>query len=69
MLLVSHRLGDLKRMADRVVIVRDGRLVANLKTPIDFDDATETMIGRALPKTRERRTVRSAADEGLQSEA
>ena len=29
MLLVSHRLGDLKRMADRVVIVRDGRLVAS----------------------------------------
>lgn len=66
MLLVSHRLGDLKRMADRVVIVRDGRLVANLKTPIDFDDATETMIGRALPKTRERKTVRSTASEGLQ---
>ena len=66
MLLVSHRLGDLKRMADRVVIVRDGRLVANLKTPIDFDDATETMIGRALPKARERRTVSSAANQGLQ---
>ncbi|WP_158941118.1 sugar ABC transporter ATP-binding protein [Burkholderia sp. S171] len=66
MLLVSHRLGDLKRMADRVVIVRDGRLVANLKTPIDFDDATETMIGRALPKARERKTVRSVANQGLQ---
>ncbi|WP_213762066.1 ATP-binding cassette domain-containing protein [Caballeronia sp. dw_19] len=66
MLLVSHRLGDLKRMADRVVIVRDGRLVANLKTPIDFDDATETMIGRALPKTRERKAVRSTANQGLQ---
>ena len=66
MLLVSHRLGDLKRMADRVVIVRDGRLVANLKSPIDFDDATETMIGRALPKVRERKTVHSTANQGLQ---
>ena len=66
MLLVSHRLGDLKRMADRVVIVRDGRLVANLNTPIDFDDATETMIGRALPKTRERKAVSSTANQGLQ---
>jgi simple sugar transport system ATP-binding protein len=65
MLLVSHRLGDLKRMADRVVIVRDGRLVANLKTPVNFDDATETMIGRALPKARERKTVHSTASEGL----
>ncbi|MDP9025781.1 MAG: ATP-binding cassette domain-containing protein, partial [Candidatus Eremiobacteraeota bacterium] len=66
MLLVSHRLSDLKRMADRVVIVRDGRLVANLKPPLDFDGAIETMIGRALPKTRERRTVPSTANQGLQ---
>lgn len=69
MLLVSHRLSDLKRMADRVVIVRDGRLVANLKSPIDFDDATETMIGRALPKlskSRERKTVHSTGNQGLQ---
>jgi len=65
MLLVSHRLNDLKRMADRVVIVRDGRLVANLKPPLDFDGAIETMIGRALPKTRERRTVASTANQGL----
>lgn len=49
MLLVSHRLGDLRRMADRVVIVRDGRRVAELEPPIDFDAAIETMIGRTLP--------------------
>lgn len=66
MLLVSHRLSDLKRMADRVVIVRDGRLVANLKPPLDFEGAIETMIGRALPKSRERRTVASTANQGLQ---
>jgi simple sugar transport system ATP-binding protein len=47
--LVSHRLGDLRRMADRVVIVRDGRRVVELEPPIDFDTAIETMIGRALP--------------------
>jgi simple sugar transport system ATP-binding protein len=65
MLLVSHRLGDLKRMADRVAIVLDGRLVANLKPSLDFDRAIETMIGRALPKVGARQTVISVPLEGL----
>ena len=47
-LLVSHRLGDLRRLADRVAIMRDGRIVADLRPPIDFDAAVETMIGRPL---------------------
>ena len=51
-LLVSHRLGDLRRIADRAAIVRDGRIVADLAAPIDFDAAVETMIGRPLPRTR-----------------
>ncbi|WP_081059020.1 sugar ABC transporter ATP-binding protein [Burkholderia anthina] len=53
-LLVSHRLGDLRRIADRAAIVRDGRIVADLAAPIDFDAAVETMIGRPLPRTRAR---------------
>ena len=51
-LLVSHRLGDLRRMADRVAIMRDGHLVADLQAPIDFDAAIETMIGRPLLQGR-----------------
>jgi simple sugar transport system ATP-binding protein len=47
-LLVSHRLGDLRRVAGRVTIVRDGCVVANMPAPIDFDAAIETMIGRPL---------------------
>ncbi|WP_408461285.1 sugar ABC transporter ATP-binding protein [Paraburkholderia fungorum] len=53
-LLVSHRLGDLRRMANRVAIVRDGHLVADLRPPIDFDAAVETMIGRPMPQSRTR---------------
>ncbi|MBN3852033.1 sugar ABC transporter ATP-binding protein [Paraburkholderia sp. Ac-20340] len=51
-LLVSHRLADLRRLASRVAVVRDGRIVAvqDVKdAPIDFDAALETMIGRRLP--------------------
>ncbi|WP_322045391.1 sugar ABC transporter ATP-binding protein [Paraburkholderia sp. J67] len=49
-LLVSHRLADLRRLASRVAVVRDGRIVAAQDAPIDFDAALETMIGRPLPK-------------------
>jgi simple sugar transport system ATP-binding protein len=55
-LLVSHRLADLRRLASRVAVVRDGRIVAAQDAPIDFDAALETMIGRRLP-------VGSAKDE------
>ncbi|RKF49483.1 sugar ABC transporter ATP-binding protein [Paraburkholderia fungorum] len=55
-LLVSHRLGDLRRMANRVAIVRDGHLVADLYPPIDFDAAVETMIGRPMPQGRNQQT-------------
>lgn len=51
-LLVSHRLGDLRRLASRVAVVRDGRIVAEQTAPIDFDAALETMIGRPLPAAR-----------------
>ena len=51
-LLVSHRLGDLRRIAQRVTIVRDGRIVSDLRAPIDFNAAVETMIGRKLRSDR-----------------
>lgn len=47
-LLVSHRQGDLRRMADRVAIMRDGRIVGELRRPIDFDAALKTMLGRTV---------------------
>ena len=51
-LLVSHRIADLRRLASRVAVVRDGRIVAAQDAPIDFDAALESMIGRPLPAPR-----------------
>lgn len=51
-LLVSHRLGDLRRLASRVSILRDGRIVGEQHAPVDFDAALEAMIGRPLPAAR-----------------
>lgn len=59
-LLVSHRLGDLRRIAQRVTIVRDGRVVADLPAPIDFDAAVETMIGRKVRSDRNATVAKSA---------
>ncbi|MDX7950324.1 sugar ABC transporter ATP-binding protein [Lichenihabitans sp. Uapishka_5] len=45
---ISHRLGDLKRLADRVVVLRGGRVADAQAAPIDFERAVTAMIGRPL---------------------
>jgi ribose transport system ATP-binding protein len=48
---VSHRLGELERCADRVVVLRDGRRVAELqKGQIEAPLMIRYMIGRELKK-------------------
>ena len=46
---ISHRLGEVKRCADRVVVLRDGRLVATLaREDIAPESMIRHMIGREL---------------------
>jgi simple sugar transport system ATP-binding protein len=47
-LYISHRLGDIRRIADRIVILRNGRGVADQAKPFDFAAAVRAMIGRNL---------------------
>ena len=49
---ISHRTGDLERLAHRVAILRGGRIVGDFRRPIDFSAAVETMIGRSLADCR-----------------
>ncbi|ODU09200.1 MAG: ABC transporter ATP-binding protein [Rubrivivax sp. SCN 71-131] len=51
-LYISHRTADLQALADRVVVLRGGRAVASLTRPVDFSQAIEAMIGRALTSAR-----------------
>jgi simple sugar transport system ATP-binding protein len=47
-LYISHKLSDLKTVADRVVVLRDGKVVGKYAKPIDFADAIQAMIGRGV---------------------
>jgi simple sugar transport system ATP-binding protein len=47
-LYISHRLGDIRRIADRIVVLRNGRRVADQAKPFDFAAAIRAMIGRNL---------------------
>ena len=45
-LYISHKTADLRRLADRTVVLRDGRVAGHFPRPIDFDAALSAMIGR-----------------------
>jgi simple sugar transport system ATP-binding protein len=57
-LYISHRLGDIGRLADRIVVLRNGRRVAEQVKPVDLAAAVRAMIGRSLDKA-----VRAAGQE------
>ena len=45
-LYISHKIGDLRRLADRVIVLRDGRVTASFDAPADYGAAIGAMIGR-----------------------
>lgn len=47
-LYISHRLADLQRLADRVLVLRDGRIVGAFDKPLDLSAAVAAMLGEAL---------------------
>lgn len=50
---ISHRLGEIKRIADRVVGLRDGRNAGGLsRDEITHDAMVKLMVGRDLDKTK-----------------
>ena len=52
---ISHRLDELRRIADRIAVLRDGRLVA-VRSAADFehDAIVQAMVGRDVAQHRDR---------------
>lgn len=58
--IVTHKLGEVRAIADRVTVLRSGRTVLSGVDPDDYDDEqlVEAMVGRAVPALSvERRAV------------
>jgi simple sugar transport system ATP-binding protein len=54
-LYISHRLEDIRRVADRIVVLRNGQIVANQVRPLDLTAAIKAMMGRDLATTSRER--------------
>ncbi|MEM7785157.1 MAG: sugar ABC transporter ATP-binding protein, partial [Planctomycetota bacterium] len=52
---ISHRLAEVKRLSDRVVVLRDGQFVGELKRPeINHDSMVSMMVGRDISQVYKR---------------
>lgn len=50
-LYISHRMRDIRRLADRVVVMRNGQIVFSQSRPFDLTQSIQHMIGRELERT------------------
>lgn len=52
---ISHRLDEVQRLADRIIVLRDGRLVENRRTSeLTHDAIVRAMVGRELASYEDR---------------
>jgi simple sugar transport system ATP-binding protein len=51
-LYISHRMSDIRRVADRILALRDGRITGAFEErPLDYEAAVQAMLGRRMDMT------------------
>lgn len=66
-LYISHRMSDIRRLADSIVTLRDGRITGRFSGPdLDYAGAVDAMLGRAI--SRASVAVREATREVFHAE-
>jgi len=51
-LYISHRMSDIRRLADRILSLRDGQIVGVFEEkPLDYEGAVDAMLGRNLGRS------------------
>ena len=60
---ISHRLQEIERLADRAVVLRDGRHAGSLsRNDISHDRLVQLMVGRAVDRVRQAGMRRPSGD-------
>ncbi|MCY9871183.1 sugar ABC transporter ATP-binding protein [Vibrio barjaei] len=45
---ISHRMSDIRTLADKIAALREGRIVGLFEPPLDYDAAVDSMLGHAV---------------------
>lgn len=45
---ISHRMSDIRTLADNIAALREGRIVGYFEPPLDYDAAVDSMLGHAV---------------------
>lgn len=66
---ISHRLDEVKRLGDRVTVLKDGRVVGTREVAeVEIDEIVRMMVGREVTRTRRDDSQRSFGAEALRVE-
>ncbi len=60
-LYISHRMSDIRRLADRIISLRDGTITGTFEKPLNYEAAVHAMLGHAIEVTGQQVAQRGEA--------